>query len=81
MNESIPMDSPSLSRRQFLNFLTGAVVAATAGSALYPATKFFLPPSEVREDGGILAVVRGPANRPLKLARVVVQGEAILLYP
>jgi len=162
MNESIPMDNPSLSRRQLLNFLTGAVVAATAGSALYPTTKFFLPPSEVSEDGGILAkdqlgnpipvsqilaepagtraliaglageptyltvredgsldpmgivnncthlgctfpwnptdqqfqcpchgsrytpdgtVVRGPANRPLKLARVVVQGEAIWLYP
>ena len=55
MEESLPIESLSLSRRQLLNFLTGAVVAATAGAALYPAAKFFIPPSEVAEDGSILA--------------------------
>jgi cytochrome b6-f complex iron-sulfur subunit len=38
-----------------LNFLTGAAVAATAGSALYPIAQFFVPPREVTEGGGILA--------------------------
>ncbi len=55
MDESFPLESPSMSRRQLLNFLTGAVVAATAGAALYPTSKFFMPPSEVGEDGSILA--------------------------
>ena len=57
MNESFSLqpDSPSLSRRKLLNFLTGAVVATTTGAVLYPAAKFFIPPSETSEDGGILA--------------------------
>jgi cytochrome b6-f complex iron-sulfur subunit len=55
MEESLPIESPSMSRRQLLNFLTGAVVAATAGAALYPVGKFLIPASEVGEDGSILA--------------------------
>jgi cytochrome b6-f complex iron-sulfur subunit len=55
MDYAIPNESPSLSRRQLLNFLTGAAVAATAGSALYPIAQFFVPPREVTEGGGILA--------------------------
>lgn len=55
MDHAISAESPSLSRRQLLNFLTGAAVAATAGSALYPAGKFFIPPKVVTEGGGILA--------------------------
>ncbi|WP_414546153.1 cytochrome b6-f complex iron-sulfur subunit [Nostoc sp. CCY0012] len=55
MTESFPIESPSMSRRQLLNFLTGAVVATTAGSLLYPAAKFFVAPTEVGEDGSILA--------------------------
>jgi cytochrome b6-f complex iron-sulfur subunit len=35
-----------MSRRQLLNFLTGAAIAATATAALYPAAKFFVPPAE-----------------------------------
>lgn len=162
MENSLPLESPSLSRRQLLNFLTGAAVAAAAGSALYPTAKFFIPPQEgeaggatlakdklghpipasqilaeppgtraliaglageptyltVREDGtlhpwGIVDncthlgctfpwngvegefqcpchgsrydaegnVLRGPANRPLKLVRVAVQGDAIWVSP
>lgn len=163
MEESFAFESPSLSRRQLLNFLTGAVIATTAGSVLYPAAKFFIPPSEKTNDsGGILAkdihgnpipasqilaeppgtraliaglageptyltvteentlhpvgivdncthlgctfpwnpidrqfqcpchgsrfdsegrVVRGPANRPLKIVHVTVEGEAIWISP
>ncbi|MEO1211818.1 MAG: cytochrome b6-f complex iron-sulfur subunit [Cyanobacteria bacterium J06638_20] len=55
MDHAVPFERPSTSRRQLLNFLTGAVVATTVGSALYPATKFLIPPSEVTEGGGILA--------------------------
>lgn len=156
------LDAPSVSRRQLLNFLTGAVVASVAGSALYPVTQYFIPPSEATEGGGLLArdkygnpipadqilaeppgtralvagvageptyliinpdgsldsmgivdncthlgctfpwnpvdqqfqcpchgsryapngeVVRGPADRPLKIVRVEVQGNNIWLYP
>lgn len=55
MSESLPLESPSLSRRQLLNFLTGTVVATTASTVLYPAAKFFAAPAEVGEDGSILA--------------------------
>ncbi|EKU99023.1 Rieske Fe-S protein [Leptolyngbya sp. PCC 7375] len=55
MDDALSFEVPSLSRRQLLNFLTGATVAATAGSALYPVAKFFIPPREVSEGGGILA--------------------------
>jgi cytochrome b6-f complex iron-sulfur subunit len=162
MENNLPLDSPSLSRRQLLNFVTGAAVAATASAALYPALKFFIPPREGIEGGAILAkdvlgnpipasqilaespgtralvaglageptyltvqedgtlhpwgivdncthlgctfpwnevdqqfqcpchgsryspegvVMRGPANRPLKLVHVTVEGEAIWLSP
>ncbi|MGB7415652.1 MAG: cytochrome b6-f complex iron-sulfur subunit [Thermosynechococcaceae cyanobacterium] len=47
--------SPSMSRRQLLNFLAGTAVAATAGAALYPVGKFFVPPAEGNADGSILA--------------------------
>ncbi|MGB8699078.1 MAG: hypothetical protein WCD18_06655 [Thermosynechococcaceae cyanobacterium] len=46
MDNSLPLESPSLSRRQLLNFLTGVTVAATAGAALYPVGKFFVPTAE-----------------------------------
>ena len=35
MEESLPLESPSMSRRQLLNFITGAAIATTAGVALY----------------------------------------------
>ena len=56
MENSLPLESPSLSRRQLLNFITGSAIAVTAGSALYPFGDFFVPPSEaVGEGGAILA--------------------------
>ena len=55
MDNSFPLESPSISRRQLLNFITGAVVASTAGVALYPVVKYFIPPSESSEGGAIIA--------------------------
>ena len=55
MTKSLPLETPSMSRRQLLNFLTGAVVATTATGVLYPVTKFFIAPTEGGEDGSILA--------------------------
>ncbi|NJM68208.1 MAG: cytochrome b6-f complex iron-sulfur subunit [Acaryochloris sp. RU_4_1] len=162
IDDKLFSESPSLSRRQLLNFLTGSVVAITTGSVLFPAAKFFIPPSEENEGGAVLAkdihgkpipaqqilanppgtraliaglageptyltvqedgtlskigvvdncthlgctfpwnsvdqqfqcpchgsrfaadgsVQRGPANRPLKLSRVYVEGDAILIAP
>ncbi|MBD2344017.1 cytochrome b6-f complex iron-sulfur subunit [Anabaena subtropica] len=54
MDTSLPLESPSLSRRQFLNFLTGATVAVTAGATLYPAGKFFIAPGEKTGEGGAI---------------------------
>lgn len=49
------LESPSMSRRKLLNFLTGSVVAMAAGSILYPTSRFFIPPTEGNESGAILA--------------------------
>ena len=55
MDSSLPLENVSLSRRQLLNFITGATVAATAGAALYPLSQFFIPPIEKTAGGGIIA--------------------------
>ncbi|MGG6297027.1 cytochrome b6-f complex iron-sulfur subunit [Leptolyngbya sp. AN02str] len=56
MDNSFPLEEPSLSRRQLLNFLTGTTVAITVGSALYPVAQFFVPPQEdTGVEGGIIA--------------------------
>lgn len=55
MDNSLPIDNPSMSRRQLLNFLTGSVIASTAGAALYPVAKYFVPPAESNEGGAIIA--------------------------
>ncbi len=57
MTHSLPMEfeGPPLSRRKLLNFLTGSTLAITAGSALYPALKYLIPPKEAAADGSILA--------------------------
>ena len=53
-NVHLSLESPSMSRRQLLNFFTGAVIATTAGAALYPAVKFFVPPVE----GNVIVMVQ-----------------------
>ena len=55
MEESLSLEYPSMSRRQLLNFLTGAVVATTASAALYPAAKFLVSPAGGSKDGPIIA--------------------------
>jgi cytochrome b6-f complex iron-sulfur subunit len=58
MSQSLPiepLESPSMSRRQLLNFLTGAVVATTASAVVYPTAKFFVAPKQESDDGSILA--------------------------
>jgi cytochrome b6-f complex iron-sulfur subunit len=55
MEESLLLEYPSMSRRQLLNFLTGAVLATTATAALYPGAKFIVTPAEYNEDGSIIA--------------------------
>ena len=54
MDTSLPIERSSLSRRQFLNFLTGATVAVTTGSMLYAVSKFFIPPPESLGAGGAI---------------------------
>ena len=68
---SLPSDGPSLSRRQLLNFLTGAVVASTAGAALYPVAKFFLPPAESSAGGGILTKVK--LGQPIPASQILAE--------
>lgn len=55
MDSSLPLENPSMSRRQLLNFLTGTVVASTVGGALYPVAKYFIPPAESSEGGAVIA--------------------------
>jgi len=55
MDANFSFNDPNLNRRQFLNFLTGAAVAITTGSALYPAIQFLIPTNEAGKGGAILA--------------------------
>jgi len=71
MEHAIPYENPSLSRRQLLNFLTGATVAATAGAALYPVAQFFAPPREVTEGGGILA--KDKLGNPIPASQILAE--------
>ena len=71
MENSLPLEYPSISRRQLLNFLTGAVVAATASAALYPATKFFAAPTEGNNDGSILAKDR--LGNPIPASQILAE--------
>ncbi|CAN1208673.1 hypothetical protein TUMEXPCC7403_00530 [Tumidithrix helvetica PCC 7403] len=71
MDNSFPLESPSLSRRQLLNFLTGATVAATAGTLLYPVSQFFVPPLEQGEGGAILA--KDILGNPIPVTQVLTE--------
>ena len=71
MEESLPLEYPSVSRRQLLNFLTGAVVATTASAALYPTAKFFVPPAEGKEDGSIIAKDR--LGNPIPASQILAE--------
>jgi len=71
MDNTFPLDSPSLSRRQLLNFLTGAVVASTAGAALYPLAKYFIPPSESGVGGEIIA--KDKLGNPIPASQILAE--------
>lgn len=71
MSESFSLESPSMSRRQLLNFLTGAVVATTAGTVVYPAAQFFAAPTEVGTDGSILA--KDINGNPIPASQILVE--------
>lgn len=72
MDTSLPLDSPSLSRRQLLNFITGATVAATAGSALYAAGKFFIPPVEKTGVGGAM-IAKDVLGNPIPASQILAE--------
>ncbi len=71
MDNSFPLDSPSMSRRQLLNFLTGSVIASTVGAALYPAAKYFIPPSESSEGGAIIA--KDISGNPIPASQILAE--------
>ena len=71
MDENLTLESPSMSRRQLLNFLTGAVVATTASAALYTTAKFFVPPTEGYEDGSIIAKDR--LGHPIPASQILAE--------
>ncbi len=50
-----PFEEAPLSRRRFLNFLTGSALAVVAGSALYPLGRYLIPPPEGSAEGSALA--------------------------
>lgn len=72
MDHSFSIDSPSLSRRQLLNFLTGAAVAATAGTALYAAGQFFVPPAELTGDGGAI-LAKDVLGNPIPASQILAE--------
>jgi cytochrome b6-f complex iron-sulfur subunit len=71
MENALPYESPSLSRRQLLNFLTGAAVATTTGAALKPIAQFFIPPREISEGGGILA--KDKLGNPIPASQILAE--------
>ncbi|MFN9176182.1 MAG: cytochrome b6-f complex iron-sulfur subunit [Synechocystis sp.] len=72
MDNQFLIESPSLSRRQLLNFLTGAAVAATASSGLYVAGKFLVPPAEnAGGDGSIIAKDR--MGNPIPASQILAE--------
>jgi cytochrome b6-f complex iron-sulfur subunit len=72
MDNSLTLEIPSLSRRQLLNFLTGAAVAATAGSAFYPLGSFFIPPAEKTGAGGAI-LAKDKLGNPIPAAQILAE--------
>ncbi len=72
MNNQSALPPSSLSRRQLMNFLVGTSVAATAGAALYPVGKFFIPPADnAGGDGSIIAKDR--LGTPIPASQILVE--------
>lgn len=63
------MSVPSYSRRQLLNFLTGATVAVTTGSIVYPVSQSLLPPAKAGSSSRIL--VRDQLGNPIPASQIL----------
>ena len=72
MNNQFSLESSSLSRRQLLNFLTGATVAVTASSGLYVAGKFFIPPAEKTGVGGAI-LAKDVLGNPIPASQILAE--------
>lgn len=72
MDSSLPLESPSLSRRKLLNFITGATVATAAGGALYPLGKFLIPPIEKMGIGGSI-VAKDVLGKPIRASQILTE--------
>jgi cytochrome b6-f complex iron-sulfur subunit len=72
MDSSLPLEAPSLSRRQLLNFLTGPTIAATAGAALYPLGKSFIPPTEAASAGGAI-LAKDILGNPIPASQILAE--------
>lgn len=72
MDSNFPIESPSLSRRQLLNFLTGATVATAAAPALYAAGKFFIAPAEKTGVGGAI-VAKDILGNPIPASQILAE--------
>lgn len=71
MDDALSFESPSMSRRQLLNFLTGTVVAVSAGAALYPAAKSLAPPAEGGNEGRTLA--KDKLGHPIPASQILAE--------
>jgi len=72
MHNSFSFENPSLPRRQLLNFLTGAAVAATTGSAFYAVGKFFIPPEEETGAGGTI-LAKDILGNPIPVTQILAE--------
>ena len=71
MDESLPLEPPSLSRRQLLNFLTGTAVAVTVGGSLYPVAQYFVPSAEGDGSGAVLA--KDKLGHPIPASQILAE--------
>ncbi|KPQ31826.1 MAG: cytochrome b6-f complex iron sulfur subunit PetC [Phormidesmis priestleyi Ana] len=72
MDTILPIEAPSLSRRQFLNFLTGATIAVTTAPALYVAGKFLMPPAEITGAGGAM-LAKDVLGNPIPASQILAE--------
>jgi cytochrome b6-f complex iron-sulfur subunit len=72
MESNLLIESPSLSRRQLLNFVTGAVIAVPAGSALYVAGKFLVAPVEKTGEGGVI-IAKDVLGNPIPASQILAE--------
>lgn len=71
MDDSLPIDAPSLSRRQLLNFLTGTAVASTVVSGAYPLVNSLLPSTSNHEEGS--AIAKDQLGNPIPAEQILAE--------